>query len=78
MATGMYQGLSVATLTAMLARWEACLDGISVGGQSYSMAGRTFTRADLPEVGKMVDDLSVALQLKNGGLCRTVYSDFSC
>jgi len=75
--TGKFANLDVATLTTMLAQWQTCLTAIAVGNQSYSMAGRSFTRADLEQVSDMVGELSYALQLKNGGLCRTVYSDFS-
>lgn len=70
--------LDAGTLATMLQQWQQCLSFIAVGNQSYSMAGRSFTRADLADVSDMVGELSYALQLKNGGLQRTVYSDMSC
>jgi hypothetical protein len=75
---GIFANLDVGTLTTMLAQWQACLTAIATAHQSYSIAGRSFTRADLAEVSKMVGELAFALQLKNGGLRRTVYTDMSC
>lgn len=74
---GLFVNLDAATLTTMLAQWQTCLTAISIGHQSYSFAGRTFTRAQLAEVSKMVAELSFALRVNNGGLQCTVYSDMS-
>jgi hypothetical protein len=76
--TGKFVNLDVATLATMLAQWQACLTAIASGHQSYSMAGRTFTRADLASVSDMVGELAFALKSNNGGLTRTVYPDMSC
>ena len=76
--TGKFVNLDVATLTDMLADWRACLKAIATAHQSYSIAGRSFTRADLAEVSDMVAELAYALQVNNGELVRTVYSDMSC
>lgn len=75
---GIFANLDAATLTTMQAEWQTCLSAIAAGHQSYSMAGRTFTRADLAEVSKTLGEISFALQLKSGGIVRTVYSDLSC
>lgn len=77
MIEGLFIHLDVDTLTEMQADWKACLKAISVGHQSYSIAGRSFTRANLPEVSKMVSEISYALKVKQGTLTRTVYADLS-
>jgi hypothetical protein len=87
MVEGKFVALDVATLTTMLTEWRACLSaiaaydstkGIASGLQSYSIAGRSFTRADLAQVSDMVAELSYALSLKTGQLVRTTYADMSC
>ena len=78
MVTGKFVALDVATLTAMLTEWRACLTAIATAHQSYSIAGRSFTRADLAAVSEMVAEIAYALKLNSGGLTRTVYSDMSC
>lgn len=86
MVVGKFVSLDAGTLQTMLTQWQACLSaiasydeakGTATAIQSYSMAGRTFTRADLPAVSDMVAEISYALKLNSGGLVRTVYSDFS-
>lgn len=61
----------------MLADWQACLTAIAQAHQSYSIAGRTFTRANLMEVSEMVAELSYAKSLAGGSITRTTYADFS-
>jgi len=74
---GLFLHIDAATLTTMLAEWQACLTSIAVGQQSYSIAGRSFTRANLAEVANMVGEISFALKVQNGTLHRAVYSDMS-
>lgn len=76
--TGKFLALDVATLTTMLATWQACLNTIAVGQQAYSIAGRSFTRANLAEVSEMVGELAYALKMNQGELQRSVVSDMSC
>jgi hypothetical protein len=71
---GKFLALDVATLTTMLAQWQACLTTIAAGNQAYSLAGRSFTRANLAEVSEMVAELAYALKVNSGGLRRTVYT----
>lgn len=78
MVVGKFVSLDVDTLTAMLTEWRACLTAIATAHQQYSIAGRSFTRADLAQVSDMVAELSYALKLNSGGLVKTVYSDMSC
>ena len=77
MITGKFALLDTATLLSMQTDWIACLHAIAVGNQSYSIAGRSFNRANLSEVSDMVSEISYALKLKSGTLVKTVYSDFS-
>lgn len=61
----------------MQTEWQACLSAIATAHQSYSIAGRTFTRADLSEVSKMVSEIAYAVKLAGGTLTRTSYVDVS-
>lgn len=73
---GKFVALDVNTLTVMLSQWQNCLTKISTL-QVYSMAGRTFTYAQLAEVSEMIAEISFALKLNSGRLVRTTYSDMS-
>jgi hypothetical protein len=77
MVTGKFVALDVGTLTTMLQQWQQCLTAIALN-QSYSIAGRSYTRADLESASEMVSELSYALKRNNGGLVNVVYSDMSC
>jgi hypothetical protein len=77
MVTGKFVAVDVPTLTLMLQQWQQCLTAIALN-QSYSIAGRSYTRADLEAASEMVSELSYALELKKGNLVRVVYSDMSC
>lgn len=35
--------------------WSKCEDTVATGGKSYTIEGRTFTRADLPEIRKQMN-----------------------
>lgn len=75
--TGKFTHLPLSVLTTMQAEWSACLTAIAVGHQSYSIAGRSFTRANLSEVSDMVGEVAYALALKNGTAQRVTYADMS-
>lgn len=77
MVEGKFVALDVPTLQTMQTQWLACLAAISVAHQSYSIAGRSFTRANLAEVSDVLAEISYALKLNSGGLKRVVYSDMS-
>jgi hypothetical protein len=74
---GLFIHLDLATLQEMQTEWKACLTAIATAHQSYSIAGRSFTRADLKQVSEMVSEIAYAIQAKSGGLTRTVYADLS-
>ena len=77
MVTGKFRLLTLATLQAMLPQWLACLNAIAVAHQSYSIAGRQFTRANLGEVSDMVAEIQHAISFQQGAVKNVVYSDMS-
>jgi hypothetical protein len=77
MPTGKFTFIDSGTLTTMLAEWQACLSAIATAHQSYSIAGRTFTRANLSEVAEMVSELSYAAGIKGATIKRRTYADLS-
>lgn len=74
---GLFYGLDAATLTAMQSQWQACLAAIATAGQNYSIAGRTFTRANLAEVAQMLAEVNSALQRANGTRTTQTYGYFT-
>lgn len=77
MVSGIFVHLDLTILQTMQIEWLACLSSIATGQQSYSIAGRTFTRANLKEVSETVSEIAYAIKLNSGGIARTVYSDMS-
>jgi hypothetical protein len=77
MLKGTFIYLDAATINTMLTEWQACLTAIATAHQSYSMAGRTFTRANLAEVAEMVGELAYAKELKAGNVVRSTVADMS-
>jgi hypothetical protein len=78
MPQGLFIHLDSATLSELKTDYVAALKAIAVGNQSYSIAGRTFTRANLREVSDTLAEIAYAVQLKSGSLVRTVRADMSC
>lgn len=64
--TGVFFGLPVATLTTMLTNYINVLTGISTAGQSYTLSGRTFNRANIAEVRQTIQELQRAIDRANG------------
>lgn len=74
---GKFINLDAATLAQMKADWTACLQTIAVGQQSYSIAGRSFTRADLAVVSDTVAEIAFAIKSQSGQLRRTTLANMS-
>lgn len=74
---GLFYGMDAATLTLMQTQWQACLAAIATAGQNYSIAGRTFTRANLSEVSQMLAEVNSALQRANGSRTTQTYGYFT-
>jgi hypothetical protein len=77
MARGDFVGLPVATLISLRDKYVACLEAIAVAGASYSIAGRSFTRANLAEVRTIIAELSYGIDLANKSIVFTTYAKFN-
>jgi len=76
MAKGDFIGLPLTTLTSLRDKYITCLEAIAVAGSSYSIAGRSFSRANLGEVRDTIAELTLAIQQATGGRIRTTYTKF--
>jgi hypothetical protein len=76
MANGDFIGLPLATLTSLRDKYVTCLEAIAVAGSSYSIAGRSFSRANLGEVSSTIAELTLAIQSATGQRVRTTYANF--
>ena len=76
MASGSFVGLPLATLTSLRDKYVSCLEAIAVAGVSYSIAGRSFSRANLTEVRNTIEELSYAIKLADGTRTLTTYAKF--
>jgi hypothetical protein len=76
MAKGDFIGLPLTTLTSLRDKYITCLEAIAVAGSSYSIAGRSFSRANLGEVRDTIAELTLAIQQATGGRVRTTYAKF--
>lgn len=63
---GTFFGLDLATLQSLQTQFTQCLIGIATAGQSYQIAGRQFTRADLAEVKDTIAELQAAIERAQG------------
>jgi hypothetical protein len=70
-------GLPLATLQNLQEKYIACLEAIAVAGASYSIAGRSFTRANLTEVSNIVGQLQSAIEYASGSRVKRTVSAFS-
>ena len=77
MIVGKFIHLDLATLQIMQSKWNAALSAIATANQSYSIAGRSFTRANLAEVSEMVAEVAYAIKLLSGSVVRITYADMS-
>ena len=76
MAKGDFIGLPLATLTSLRDKYITCLEAIAVACSSYSIAGRSFSRANLGEVRDTIMELTLAIQQATGTRVRTTYANF--
>jgi hypothetical protein len=71
-------GLTPAELASIKSDLLACIHAVLVGSQSYSLAGRTFTRADLSELRQWLQDVNDGLALTDTTTATTrTYADLS-
>lgn len=71
-----FYGLDAATLASLKTKYITCLESIAVGGQSYSIANRSFTRADLPEIKDTIAELQAAIDFVSGNAITTTVPSF--
>ena len=76
MASGSFVGLPLATLNSLRTKYIECLEAIAVAGASYSIAGRSFSRANLTEVRNTLEELTYAIKLADGSRTLTTYAKF--
>lgn len=74
---GTFFGLDAATLATLKANYVECLNAIAVAGQSYSISGRTFTRADLNAVKDTLAEIQAAVDRAAGNRVTQTYPNFS-
>ncbi len=75
--TGAFYGLTAAQLTTLQTDFLACLTAIAVAGQSYTIAGRQFNRANLPEVRETLAEINAALTRANGTSATQTFARFA-
>jgi len=76
MVTGKYIHLSSATLATMLTNLTTA-HAAALAGQSYSIAGRQLTRANLAEISNELAEVSYAQSFQSGTVKRVTYADMS-
>ena len=74
---GELYGLPLATLQALQTTYATALTQIVTGGQSYSISGRTFTRASLPEIRRTLLEITQAIGYTQGTRNTVLYPNFS-
>lgn len=72
-----FYGLTAAELTSLRTDYLACSHAIAVAGQSYSIAGRQFNRANLAEVNQTLGAINLALARVNGTRVTQTYANFN-
>jgi hypothetical protein len=70
------QGLTSAQLTELQTNYLACLNAIATTGQSYTIGGRTFTRANIDSVGSMLAEINSAVERRSGTRITRTNADF--
>jgi len=76
MITGKYVHLPAATLATMLTNLTAAHAAV-LTGQSYSIAGRQLTRANLADISDELAEVAYAQNIQSGTGKRFTYADMS-
>ena len=77
MARSDFYGLPVATLQELQTEYIAAIKAVATNGVSYSIGGRSLSRANLTEMRATLGDITAALDRAGGTRRRTLYADFS-
>ena len=76
MVKGAFFYLESSTLATLLTQYVACHSAIATTGQSYSIAGRSFTRADIGKVTEIIAEIKAAQRKQAGTGTRVTFTDF--
>lgn len=68
--------LDATTLATLLTAYTNCLTAIATTGASYTIGGRTFTRANATTVAGIIASIKVAQKFQAGTRITTVHADF--
>jgi Fic family protein len=71
-----FLGLPVSILQTQLNAYLAAHLAIATTGQSYSIEGRTLTRANLADIEKTIERLNSAIQMASGRTSTRVIPNF--
>lgn len=77
MARSDFFGLPTATLEELRDEYVAAIKAVAINGVSYSIGGRSLSRANLTEMRNTLGDVMTALSRATGTRRRTVLADFS-
>lgn len=77
MARSDFFGLPTATLEELRDEYVAAIKAVAVNGVSYSIGGRSLSRANLTEMRNTLGDLLTAIERAGGRRRRTLLCDFS-
>lgn len=77
MARSTFFGLPIATLQELRDDYVAAIKAIATNGVSYSIGGRSLSRANLTEVRDTLADILSAIDRASGTRRHTLYADFS-
>ena len=77
MARSDFYGLPVATLTELRDEYVSAIKAVATNGVSYSIGGRSLSRANLTEMRNTLGDITTAIDRASGSRRRTLYADFS-
>lgn len=70
---GYFFDLDVPTLQSLLATYKTAMTQVVTGGQSYSISGRSFTRANIQDLAAMIREIQQALNRANGTRPTQIY-----
>jgi hypothetical protein len=77
MARSDFYGLPTATLTELRDEYVAAIKAIATNGVSYSIGGRSLSRANLTEMRNTLGDITAALDRASGSRRRTTHASFA-
>lgn len=74
--TGIFYGLDAATLATLKTAYTNAIVAVATAGQSYSISGRSFTRANLPELNQSLAEIVAAQNYAAGTTITQTYPRF--